>query len=653
MKKSLQILSFLLILILCGFTNAQQQDVITLKKIEVYGQQYTSNVTLYKNAPVNIKVSYSVLKQTASHTNIASSAYFVADMATGSPLQIHVHSGPGFPINYGQSGDYEFYTQVQNASMLIKSANSGNLYLRLTSSAGGVIAYSNKFNTTFSNPTVTNNTISGGGLVEYMGTGPYIAGSIPTIMPPGGTVKYYWQKRMPWNPASSSFSWTNINVNSLNYIPSGTVNMTRYFIRRAVQTEHFGTFFSNEVEVKVNIGGNNLELKVDETNSLYIQGYYPGGGDGLSSMTYQWQEKINSVWTNITTDIGNRHKLMIPSTAVPKYYRRVVSSPGVADNISNEIVINPGIYGNAIYKTQNPTLGVVYEGEKIMPGHIPQMSRLVTYMFDGHHYSTEDPMTFQWQKKEVGGTWQDITGATSEIFNVDTPLYVDTEFRRKSSTPNLGDNYSNPIIYVISQLPGISNNNIQFDSGNVQNIMGSIPTGGDGNFEYHWVVDTLPDESIGAIPAMVNTQNSTIDGLASTYPMNMDEYYFTRYVVSDGVWQPSNTIKYSYTNGILLKQALQAKNLKMSVNGPEKKILVMEDKGEVVFNFKNYSKDNVQIYLTGLNGMQSEKIITTTIDNDNFMSSWRIPLSYLPGVYLYKVIFSNGEVKNGKVVLKK
>lgn len=651
MKKSLRVLSFLLTLILCNFTNAQQQDVITLKKIEVYGQSYTSNVTLYKNAPVNIKVSYSVLKQTQSYTNIASSAYFVADMAAGAPYQIHVHSGPGFPVTYGQSGDYEFYTQVQNASMLIKSYNSGNLYLRLTSSAGGVIAYSNKFTTSFADPTVTNNTISGGGNVGYMETAPTLVGSNANVMPPYGEYEYTWQRINP-----NGTEWYNVSVNgnpvkTKDYTPPPAQNKYNHKLRRAVWTKYFGTFYSNEIEMKVGIGNNIIEPKpIQSTYSLYLDGTFPQGGNG--NFSYKWQEKINSVWTDIPNE--NTYKLMLPltvATTTPKYYRRVVSSAGTSDNISNEVQITPGIYGNVIYKTQN--IGAVYEGDKIMPGQVPQMNVLETYLFEGQHYSTENPMSFQWQKKEEGGAWEDISGAVNERYTVNNALYVTTEYRRKNSTPNLGDNYSNILTFQVSSLPAVTGNTIEFDAGNVQNILGSIPTGGDGNYEYYWVVDIIPDESIGAMPAMVNTQNSTIDALASAYPLNMDEYHFARYVISDGVWHKSNIIKYSYTNGVLLKQALQSKNVMKSQDGPEKKILVVENKGEILFNFKNYNKNNVQIYLTGLNGMQSGKIITTTIDNDNFMSSWRIPLSYLPGVYLYKIIFNNGEVKNGKIVLKK
>lgn len=648
MKKSLRVISFFITMMFCNLAHAQQ-DIITLKKIEVYGQQHTSNVTFYKNAPVSIKVSYSVLKQTASHANLASSAYFVADMATGAPYQIHVHSGPGFPVNYGQSGDYEFYTQVQNASMLIKSYNSGNLYLRLTSSAGGVMAYSNKFTSSFSDPTVTNNTISGGGNVGYMETAPTLFGTNVTVMP-SGEYEYTWQRINP-----NGTEWYNVSVNgnpvkTKDYTPPPAQNKYNHKLRRAVWTKHYGTFYSNEIEMKVGIGNNVIEQKpISATRSLYLDGSFPQGGSGTFS--YKWQEKINSVWTDIPNE--TTYKLMLPvtvATTTPKYYRRIVSSAGTSDHSSNEIEIIPGIYGNVIYKSQN--MGAVYEGDKLMPGQVPQMNILQT-SYSGQYYSTENPMSYQWQKKEAGGAWEDIAGAVSEIYTVNNPIYVTTEYRRKNSTPNLGDHYSNILSYVISSLPAITGNTIAFDAGNVQNILGSIPTGGDGNFEYYWVVDITPDESIGPMPSLISTQNSTIDALASTHPLGMDEFYFARYAISDGVWHKSNIIKYSYTNGVLLKQALQSKNAMKSQNATEKKILVVENKGEVLFNFKNYNKDNVQIYLIGLNGMQSEKIITTTIDNDNFMSSWRIPVSYLPGVYLYKIIFNNGEVKNGKVVLKK
>lgn len=651
MRRSLWVLSFVLSLVLSGFVNAQLQDVITLKKIEVYGQQYTSNVTLYKNAPVTMKVSYSVLKQTPSFTKIASSVYFVADMATGSPLQIHVHSGPGFPVSAGEKQDYEFYTVVQNASMLIKSFNSGNLYLRLFSASDGVLAYSGKFNTTFSDPTVLNNTISISGNANYKESGPTIIGSTPSVMPSGGNFKYYWQKREPSANPNFASSWQKINVNAQHYTPTAAMNQTRYFMRRAVETDQFGTYFSNEVEVKVNIGNNLLELRRDGFNSsLYIKGQKGEGGNGAALMTYKWQEKSNSTWTTVTAPSGDDFMFPIPSTATPKYYRRLISSPGLPDSVSNEIEILPGIHNNTIIKTQNPMLGVFYEGDKLLPGQIPMEGRLTT---GETFYTTEKPLTYQWQKKEQNTAWEDIVGANGRYYDINVPVYEGTEFRVKCSTPNLGDSYSNAIGFVISHFPAVENNTIQFDPGNVENILGSIPTGGDGNYEYYWVVDIHPEESIGALPTLIHTQNTTIEEQASRYPLTHDEYYFTRYVISDGVWKASNTLKYSYTNGVLLKQALLSQNLKMSANEVEKKILVTENKGEVLFNFKNYNKENVQIYLAGMNGMKAEKIVTTSINSDNFISNWQIPYYYLPGVYIYKMIFNNGEIKSGKIILKK
>ncbi|REC63625.1 hypothetical protein DRF65_02615 [Chryseobacterium pennae] len=645
--KLLKLFFFAIVFLQASLMNAQS-DEVRISKIEVNGHVYTNSSTITLNkGEINtlIKVTYSISKNTPSYQQTGLNVKLFAKMAAGAPYQIFVDSRL-FPYIYPSGETYEYTAVIPNTSALIESNNSGKLFM--VYSYGNTNATSNTFPVNFVKPAISNNIISGGVISDYQKDAPLITGSEPKI--PFGSYKYYWQRKNPGG------NWYNINYGTINirdYTPPASENRYNYKLRRAVEPTNQGleTSYSNEVDVRINIGENKIVESITDngTNTIRtLTGSTPVGG--TNSFTYQWQELINGKWLDIPNEKDIHYAS--PTIAIGKIYRRIARSSGVPDSISNYIVIDElKIFGNLIVVTTFDMNKYMLEDQKVRPGGIPVFNSFSSRSVNDLRSGSRQPLSIQWQVKTEGTDWTDIPGANDASFTITTPITQTSQYRRKVSSQHTPDSESNVIYMPVSNYPPVENNKIHFDTNNVDIIRGSTPTGGTGNYDYAWAVDTHPDDSIGEF---VNWDNGPEVGAGSyinAMPITSDEYHFTRYAISDGVWYRSNTLIYSPEKGII--QGKKASVTLLSNKEIDKKtVIAATNNNEIYFNFRNYNGTKADIYLINVSGGQPIKVMQTDIKDDNATQTCTFPVQYLPGIYIYKIVFNDGSAQTGKIIKK-
>lgn len=643
-----KLLFFVIFLSQLAFYKAQ--DKITIQKVEINGTVYTSTANVPKGVPVNVKVFFNIKKNSSSN-DMGNNVKLIA-RKLGTNYQVFVRTLGNFPTNNGQSVDYVLSETVNNSMILSDTGENGNLFMNYTYGGSNTIATSNLFPLKFIDPPIitnpTNNTISGNQVTEYLTTGDVITGSVPNL--PTGTYIYHWQRK---NPGGNWYSINSGTINTKDYIPLAAENRYNYKLRRAVeQNTTYQTSYSNEVDVRVRIGENTITESMLNNGTTLIRnliGSTPKGGGNV--FTYQWQVSTNNIWNNIAnaTDINYTP----PANSIGKKFRRMAGTTDALDSFSNEITMNDlKILGNLItVETFDINKGIL-DDQKVMPGQKPVFNRLSTHIQGNLGSASQQPYFIQWQSRTENGNWSDIPGATNEIYTISSPLSQTLQYRRKVVSLYVPDSESNIITVQVSSESAIDNNIISFDSSNVDHILGTLPSGGDGNYVYIWTVDVHPDDSIGEIIywGTSNATGTTISEYIDQLPISSDEYHLTRYAISDGVWNRSNTLIYSVSDGII--QGKKSNNSLLSIALPSKEVIATVNDNDLLFVFKNCQNTHAEIYLANLSSGRSEKIITANINDNKTMKSWAFPLQSLPGVYAYKVIFDDGTVQSGKVIKK-
>jgi gliding motility-associated-like protein len=248
------------------------------------------------------------------------------------------------------------------------------------------------------------------------------SGSSPsniTISSSTGTVQ--WQQA---NDLAFTTGIINVgtNSNTLTSVQIGTLTATRYY-RATVTSGACPPISSNVVTVNVSPTTNAGSISAVATNicagsiaQLSISG---------SVGTIQWQEEINSVWTNISGATNTTYN-SLPLTN-SRSYRAVVQSGVCPSMISNVVNINvdPAPSAGAIVAADN----------NLCQG---QGTQLEIFGSSG---------TIQWQV-DVNGTFQDITGANFNTYN--TPLLTQTTFyRAKISSGVCTELFTNIVTIVV------------------------------------------------------------------------------------------------------------------------------------------------------------------------------------------------------------
>jgi RHS repeat-associated protein len=96
------------------------------------------------------------------------------------------------------------------------------------------------------------------------------------------------------------------------------------------------------------------------------------------------------------------------------------------------------------------------------------------------------PYTYEWEKREVGGSWQAIP-STNSLTYTSPALLVTTEFRRKVST-SCTTSYTGASTVTVHPIlnAGTPSGSQTICSGSTASVITSSPSGGNGSYTYQW-----------------------------------------------------------------------------------------------------------------------------------------------------------------------
>ncbi|MNX53604.1 hypothetical protein D3C86_843050 [compost metagenome] len=182
-------------------------------------------------------------------------------------------------------------------------------------------------------------------------------------------------------------------------------------------------------------------------------------------------------------------------------------------------------------------------------------------------------------------------------------------------------------------------NNIIIQSG--QNIIGSLPSGGFGSFRYEYYLYQEFDGEILGIYNVGNEQNFT---LASNYGGLVTKIY--RKVFSGDKVSNSNVIT-------VLQGSSAKKSIVNNSETPFANLTVFPNPASEFVSFStNFStNEEIEIVIYSENLANQKSIFRGTIV-PNQVIKWNIPSNYPKGLYFYKMLSGNREIKTGKIIFQ-
>ena len=441
------------------------------------------------------------------------------------------------------------------------------------------------------------------------------------------------------NDGITSQSYTNGSI-----LTPGQNTTIRYKFKKTVTTDTQilykfstnGSCFQNEsqmIKITVNykaavvpaptpILNNNIygnQTIVEGATASIISGSSPSGGNG--SFSYIWQKKTGTgAWTNISGATGINYSPGSLTTTTS--FRRIVSSSTLSST-SNEVLVTV----NAAPPLQNNT--ITQSGSELQ-GSLPS-GGTGTYVYYWYAYvlQDEDPWL-------IG---QSINCTIPQsVYNFVDGMGYNGYITRVvvSGTQQL---YSNYITIPPSQ--PLTNNTITQSGSELQ---GSLPSGGTGTYVYYWYAYVLQDEDPWLLGQSINC---TIPQSVYNFVNGVGyDGYITRVVVSGN--------KQSYSNYIVISpNSSLAKSARANTESSSSSLTAYPNPASESINFStNFTTDKeIEIVLYSEN-LGNEKSVFKGKVTPNQIVNWNIPSSYQKGIYFYKIISDNKEVKTGKVIFK-
>lgn len=371
-------------------------------------------------------------------------------------------------------------------------------------------------NTAISNNTITEATPDVFCVTSNPGV---VLGSTPVS---SGSFTYQWQSSI------NNTTFTDIlGATAKDYDPV-TLSVTTYYRRAVISASCATPVLSNVVTITIQPALSNNKITAPATsvfcaagNPMAIIGNVPSGGDG-STYTYTWQSSADNV--NFFNIAGANAKDYDPGAVnVTTYYRRLVVSTLCTVPLPGNVVtitVQPVLTNNSITAPIATNFCATGNVAPII-GSIPS--------------GGTGTFTYQWQSSTNNTTFTDVAGATSKDY--DPPILNTTTYFRRTvisgacTLPAI----SNPVTIKIE--PALATNTISAPVANVfcmatdpAPITGSIPTGGNGIYNYQW---------------QTSTDNVNFNNIAEAIVKDYDPpavnttTYFRRAVISDVCTVPS------------------------------------------------------------------------------------------------------------------
>ncbi|TDO77525.1 putative secreted protein (Por secretion system target) [Flavobacterium chryseum] len=196
--------------------------------------------------------------------------------------------------------------------------------------------------------------------------------------------------------------------------------------------------------------------------------------------------------------------------------------------------------------------------------------------------------------------------------------------------------------------PATENNTITL---NGSTISGSVPTGGNGIYEYSWVY-TSEDIGTFEFPGEVG-QNLQLPSWVYNSNLPINVYYgmtVTRIVKSRNRPASSNILKILplSSNKIALNDAAIQSDLSV-----EELVTVYPNPTSGSINFStNFSTDKQIEIILYSEKLGNEKSVYKGTVTPNQVINWNIPASYQKGIYFYKILSGNKEFRTGKIIVQ-
>jgi hypothetical protein len=456
---------------------------------------------------------------------------------------------------------------------------------------------------------ITNNNISGNQTVYEGQSASTISGSTPSGG--NGTFTYTWQKKV------GSGSWNVISGgNSTSYSPGIVAATTSY--RRNVSSATFSSV-SNEVTITV-IPAAPLQNNTITINGINVNGSSPTGGIG--SYTYSWGVLDEDGDFSELTAISSPN-VMFSDPAFANYIKspktfqltRIVYS-GTARSFSNYVVMphNSDIQNNTISIDSNQ-----------VTGNIP------TGGLGGYTYS--------WGILDEDGDFSELTTISSPNVMFSDPAF--TNYINSPKTFKLtrivysGTTRSFSNYVVMPHNSDIQNNTISINN---NHVAGSIPTGGIGGYIYSWGI--LDEDGDFSELTAISSQNVMFSDPAFTNYINSPKTFkLTRIVYSGTTRSFSNYVVMPHNSG-LRQNSIAVSNV--YPNPTSGSINVTTD-------FFTNKEIEIIIYSEELGKTQS---IFKGSATPNQIVQCNIPSNYPKGIYYYKIVSENKEIKTGKIIFQ-
>jgi hypothetical protein len=328
------------------------------------------------------------------------------------------------------------------------------------------------FNAIYSSQTKTTNDVICANTVppEMIGT-----------QPVGGDGTYTFQ----WQRSSDNISYTDITTNgtSKDYTPTSAETASVY-IRRKV-TSNGLTDYSVPVYIMVqpaitgNAIGSDNTLCYNQDPVAVVPTATIGGGDGINYV-YSWYQSLdNSTWT-LADGVSNAGSYDPGKLTQTHYYYRIVNS-GTCVGISNTVTITvlPVISNNTISPDQTVCQSTAFSA---LAGSLPSGG------------AGSGSYKYKWLESADRDTWAAASG-TGTLQNYSPAAYSANQafYFKRAVMSGPGDVCRDTSAYLtLVRYPSLTGNTISSSQTavcagtTINDLTGSLPSGGSGIFSYQW-----------------------------------------------------------------------------------------------------------------------------------------------------------------------
>jgi gliding motility-associated-like protein len=332
------------------------------------------------------------------------------------------------------------------------------------------------------------------------------AGQVPNKItgsrPKGGDGNYTWK----WQKSIDSLNWVTLGSLYRDSLRLPALTQTTFY-RRIVESIDKNSQIISDTSRALKIFvypaiTNNIISGTDticyNLPAKTLTGTHPAGGNNIYQ--YQWQFRTEtSVWSN-----GGKLDSLSPGPLQQSlYFRRQVTSAIYCAHTSNQVKITvlPSITNNDFFSKDS----VICKDQG--PGLLNALS---PGQGDGFY-------TYLWQSRSTTGNWTSIP--SSNVKRYDPGILTDSTIYRRIVYSGNGQACVDTLaIKSIHVLPRISNNipsatDNKYCAGEVPlPLSGSMPSGGDLDYRYQWLIRTYGNwNSIAGATAQNYTPTAIVD----------------------------------------------------------------------------------------------------------------------------------------------